>query len=334
MIFTVPAEDVSALIPMTTFRSSANASMRVVYIGLNTADPILSDVRVRQALGHAMDRDQVIEIIGANGVRADGIGMPGALGFEPSARDFDLDEAARLLDEAGWMMNGDYREKEGQRLSVTFSRGSIMARRDRGPAGHPVPVEESGIEMIVDQIESGRTIRSAQRRGGANTKQIPSHVPKYQGWTAGEGIRTGEIGYITERPKCDQGARGWERHCDPCIRCRVQPLAVSGPAGGAPRGLCGLNAVFFESAIRLPVFVVQSNKAMAELRRGIRSEPQRQPEPPRSHRRWVAPSQPPRQNLSAPPPHFLDAQIPDAPLPAGDSRHVRGCSSSHSPSLV
>ena len=262
MIFSVPAEDVPGLESDRDFRVVSNASMRIVYIGLNTVDPILSDVRVRQARGHAMDREQVIEIIGANGVRADGIGMPGALGFEPTARDFDPDEAVRLLDEAGWVMSGDYRQKEGQRLSVT-----VLA-----PGNWPGEIEamlviqsqwrRAGIEMIVDQIESGAATALLNEEA-AKHEEDPSHVPAYQAWTASEGIRTGEIGYITERPKCDQGFRGWERHCDPAFDAAFDLSQSPAPLEERLEGYAALNAVLFESTIRLPVFVIQSNKAMA-----------------------------------------------------------------------
>ena len=272
MIFSVPAEAVPALESDSDFRVVSNASMRVLYIGLNTVDPILSDVRVRQALGHAMDRDQVIEIIGANGVRADGIGMPGALGFEPTARDFDPDEAVRLLDEAGWVMNGDYREKDGQRLSVTV----LVLGNWPGDIEAMLVIQSqwkrAGIEMIVDQMESGAATALLNEEA-AKHEEDPSHVPSYQAWTAGEGIRTGEIGYITERPKCDQGFRGWERHCDPAFDAAFSLSQSPAPLEERLEGYAALNAVLFESTIRLPVFVIQSNKAMASNVNGFVPNP-------------------------------------------------------------
>ena len=272
MIFMVPAEDVSALDSHDDFTVVSYPSMRILYIGLNTADPILSDVRVRQALGHAMDREQVIQIIGANGVRADGIGMPGALGFEPSARDFDLDEAARLLDEAGWLMNGDYREREGGRLSVRVLASATVPGEIEALLVIQSQWKKAGIEMIIDQIESGARFALLNDEAGKH-EEDPSYVPGYQAWTAGEGIRTGEIGYITERPKCDQGARGWERHCNPVFDAGFNLSQSPAPLDERLNGYAAVNAVFFESAIRLPVFVVQSNKAMADYVEGFIPNP-------------------------------------------------------------
>ena len=117
MVFGVPAEDVEGLAADPDVTVVSHPSMRIVYVGLNTADPVLSDVRVRRALGHATDRDEILRVIGANGVRADGIGTPEALGFAPSARDYDPDEATRLPRRSG-LATQRRRAGEGRAASV------------------------------------------------------------------------------------------------------------------------------------------------------------------------------------------------------------------------
>ena len=132
--------------------------------------------------------------------------------------------------------------------------------------------KNAGIEMVVDQIESGAATALLNDEAGKHEAD-PSHVPDYQAWTAGEGIRTGEIGYITERPKCDQGFRGWERHCDPAFDAAFNLSQSPAPLDQRLEGYAALNAVLFESTIRLPVFVIQSNKAMASHVEGFESNP-------------------------------------------------------------
>ncbi len=272
MIFGLPAEDVPTLESDDDFTVLSYPSMRVMYIGLNTADPTLSDVRVRQALGHAMDRDQVVQVIGANGVRADGIGMPGALGFEPSARAFDMAAAGRLLDAAGWRMAGEYREKAGRRLSVRIMTANTLPGETESLLVIQSQWKNAGIEMIIEPIESGA--RFARLTDEARRHQAdPTQVPSYQAWTAGEGIRTGEIGYITERPKCGQGERGWERYCDPAFDEGFDLSQSPVSLDERLEGYAVINQGFFESAIRLPVFVVRSNKAMARHVQGFVPNP-------------------------------------------------------------
>jgi len=72
--------------------------------------PILGDVRVRQALQHAVDIDEVIQ--GAQNGNASPMvvgTIPNAFSIHPELerRAYDMDEARRLLDEAGWVSTGE-----------------------------------------------------------------------------------------------------------------------------------------------------------------------------------------------------------------------------------
>lgn len=88
-----------------------------------TTRSLVSDVRIRQAVRYALDRQRLIEtIVHGYGVRYDGIVIPldppragKALPFAPS-------RAKALLDEAGWHTGQDgIRQKDGQRLVLQLS---------------------------------------------------------------------------------------------------------------------------------------------------------------------------------------------------------------------
>jgi peptide/nickel transport system substrate-binding protein len=74
------------------------------YIGLNLRDPILRDLRVRQALAYAVDYQAIIEYL-RRGLASPAVGIipPVAWVFEPDVFAFTHDpaQAKRLLDEAG-----------------------------------------------------------------------------------------------------------------------------------------------------------------------------------------------------------------------------------------
>jgi peptide/nickel transport system substrate-binding protein len=80
------------------------------YIGLNTQDPVLSDVRVRRALNHAVDVDRILlRVMDGLGVRATGAippGIPGSGGGAAWAH--DPEKARALFAEArvpeGWTL--------------------------------------------------------------------------------------------------------------------------------------------------------------------------------------------------------------------------------------
>ncbi len=75
------------------------------YVGLNLRDPILKDVRVRQALAYAIDRNAIVEYL-RRGLATPAVGMmpPMAWAFEPGVFSFTYDpaKARALLDEAGY----------------------------------------------------------------------------------------------------------------------------------------------------------------------------------------------------------------------------------------
>jgi peptide/nickel transport system substrate-binding protein len=75
------------------------------YVGLNLRDPILSDVRVRQALAYAVDRQAIVDHL-RRGLATPAVGLlpPMSWVTDRSMPDFayDPDRARRLLDEAGY----------------------------------------------------------------------------------------------------------------------------------------------------------------------------------------------------------------------------------------
>jgi peptide/nickel transport system substrate-binding protein len=75
------------------------------YIGLNLRDPILKDLRVRQALAYAVDRDAIVKYL-RRGLATPATGMlpPMAWAYDPAIATFDHDpaKAKALLDDAGY----------------------------------------------------------------------------------------------------------------------------------------------------------------------------------------------------------------------------------------
>jgi peptide/nickel transport system substrate-binding protein len=88
------------------------------YIGLNLRDPILRDVRVRQALAYAIDYQAIVEYLRRGLARqAVGVVPPVAWAFEPevSVYTHDPSRARRLLDAAG------YADPDGDGPAVRFT---------------------------------------------------------------------------------------------------------------------------------------------------------------------------------------------------------------------
>jgi peptide/nickel transport system substrate-binding protein len=96
--------------------------------------PFLSDYNVRRALSLAIDRDVLVQAgYGAAGKPGCNV-LPAPAIYVSTANDEclvqDVDEANRLLDEAGWLPGDDgVREKDGVRLSILYQTSTNSVRQ-------------------------------------------------------------------------------------------------------------------------------------------------------------------------------------------------------------
>lgn len=117
-------QDVTRLQTKTGFKVARTPAAGYTYIGLNTADPILSDVKVRQALSYLVNREQILSSIykgiGQVGRGPIPIGM-WAYSADIPSYDYNPDKAKTLLDDAGWKAGaGGVRSKGGAPLKLTL----------------------------------------------------------------------------------------------------------------------------------------------------------------------------------------------------------------------
>jgi peptide/nickel transport system substrate-binding protein len=91
-------------------------------------NPFFGDVRVRRAMSHAFDRDAFLrDALYGIYPPSHGIFDPDHWAYNPGIEPvpFDLDEAARLLDEAGWRVDPEdgwrYKEVDGRKRRFHFS---------------------------------------------------------------------------------------------------------------------------------------------------------------------------------------------------------------------
>ncbi|MDQ1138003.1 peptide/nickel transport system substrate-binding protein [Microbacterium sp. SORGH_AS 1204] len=88
----------------------------ILYLGMNQADPALSDIRVRQAIAHAIDKEQLVTQVLPEGTTVASQFMPDSvIGFNSGVTtwEFDQEGAKALLAEAGYT--------EANPLTLTFN---------------------------------------------------------------------------------------------------------------------------------------------------------------------------------------------------------------------
>jgi len=117
-------QDVTRLQTEGKFTVNRIPAAGYTYININCADPILSDVKVRQALSYLVNREDILNSIYKGiGQVAKGPIPPGMWAYTPDlpSYDYNPEKAAQLLDEAGWKLGPDgKRSKNGQPLKLTI----------------------------------------------------------------------------------------------------------------------------------------------------------------------------------------------------------------------
>lgn len=126
----------------------------------NMEDEVMSDLRVRQAFSLATSKDFIIDrAIEGRGVAATGP-LPQSLpGYDPASADtdydFDLEAAAALLDEAGWVVGANgIRSKDGQPLRVrlvAYSQTEVVTNTELLQN----QLRAVGVDAVVESYERG-----------------------------------------------------------------------------------------------------------------------------------------------------------------------------------
>jgi len=137
----------------------------------NGGHPALTDLRVREAIAHAIDRKTLAEELVGPGTQVPAAWHPAQFWPDDIAPlDYDVDMANQLLDEAGWIdSNGDsIRDKDGEELILRFFTTTRQIRMD-----YQVVIQEYldavGISTQLLPIPSGILFGSFNERGVLNT---------------------------------------------------------------------------------------------------------------------------------------------------------------------
>jgi peptide/nickel transport system substrate-binding protein len=113
-------------------------------ISLRPENPLLTDIKVRQALVAAVDAQEVVDtLFTENYPVATSVLSQEALGYKDESEHYayDPEKAEKLLDEAGWEPGSDgIREKDGERLAITVYEAA------------PQPLSKQTLELVAQQL--------------------------------------------------------------------------------------------------------------------------------------------------------------------------------------
>lgn len=129
--------------------------------------PILSDLRVRQAIQYAIDKELLAEALLFGNVKVGTTVLPtGPFACPLPASEFSPDKAKALLDEAGWVVGADgVREKDGVRMSMTIGTTTGNQLREQTEQVLIEMLGEVGIELTIDNMPSDLLFASWESDG-------------------------------------------------------------------------------------------------------------------------------------------------------------------------
>jgi ABC-type transport system substrate-binding protein/ABC-type branched-subunit amino acid transport system substrate-binding protein len=168
----VGADDLPTALADKNLQVMARPPLNVFYIGFHVDTAPFDDVRVRQAIAHAINKQELVDAFYPEGsLVADQFVPPALFGYVKGAEGFpgyDPDKAKELLAEAG-----------AENLEITLNLRDVV----RGYLPQAVPVAEAiqaqladvGIKVNVEVMESGAFLDAA------NAGKAPFHL---LGWGA------------------------------------------------------------------------------------------------------------------------------------------------------
>lgn len=127
------------------------------YMGYNLQSPLFSDKRVRSAITHAINRQQIVdEILIGHGSLANSHGSPVRWDFNADAPvlDFNLARAEQLLNEAGWRKGADgILEKDGVKFAFELSTNNGNPLREQSAVVIQQALKQVGMDVRIELME-------------------------------------------------------------------------------------------------------------------------------------------------------------------------------------
>ncbi len=164
------------------------------YIGWNLRRPLFADLRVRQALAHAVNVPQMVRyLLYGHGVQSTGIFTPRMWFFNPRVEPlaYDPERAKALLAEAGWTPGADgILQKDGRRFSFTLiTNNGNEVRRDIATLAQ-ADLRAVGIEVRIELYEWAVFLKNFVNCGEFDAVVL--------GWALGQGFDQFQIWHSSQ----------------------------------------------------------------------------------------------------------------------------------------
>ncbi len=164
---TIDPKDVGDLTGQGLNLTKADAPGAPYQLYINVSNAPWNDVRVRQAFLYSLDIDGIVNALYFGQYKRAWVPIaPSTFAYDPKVEGSwkqDLDKANALLDEAGWVKKGDFREKDGKRLVARWPyAGGTREQRDAVGQLIKEQAKAVGIDVDIQAVGVGPYLEAAQ----------------------------------------------------------------------------------------------------------------------------------------------------------------------------
>ncbi len=184
-------------------------SFSYAYLGYNLRRPLFADIRVRRAMAHAIDKQEIVKgVLLGEGESTIGPYKPGTWVYDTAIKDYAYDpiEARELLAEVGWKdRDGDgLLDKDGQVFRFTILTNQGNSLRIKAATIIQFRLRQIGIDVQIRTVEWATFIKEFVNKGrfdalilGWNILQDPDI---YNVWHSSKAVPGGLnfVGYENE----------------------------------------------------------------------------------------------------------------------------------------
>ncbi|GAU08992.1 peptide-binding protein [Desulfoplanes formicivorans] len=145
-------------------------SFSYAYLGYNLQRPLFADVRVRRAIAHAIDKEEIVKgVLLGQGQSTIGPYKPGTWVYNTSIRDYvhDPERARALLAQAGWKdRDGDgWLDKDGHAFRFTILTNQGNNLRIKAATIIQYRLKQIGIDVRIRTVEWATFIKEFVDKG-------------------------------------------------------------------------------------------------------------------------------------------------------------------------
>jgi len=139
---------------------------------MNTPNPVLTDLAVRQAIAVGVNRQQIADNLFFGGDEEPAIanilsGIP-SMESPNTVLEYNPEKAAQILEDGGWVLDGNVRKKDGVPLKLTYST-TVSQVRQKIQQIVKANLNDIGFDIQLDQVDSSIFFDSAPATEQSNT---------------------------------------------------------------------------------------------------------------------------------------------------------------------